>query len=355
MYLGLKEMAHEKLRYTLLTSVLLLIALVVFCLAGLASGLAYGNRQAVDAWQATSIYLNKDANQNLSASQLKLADDKYITGNKVEPIATLSGTLRTKNDGLKTSISALGTARKSFLMPKVTSGHQIDGKNQIIISADIYAKGYRIGDRVRIGTTDKTVKIVGVYAKNTYSIAPTIYTDVTTLNQLRSAPITSGDNQPVNGFVTRRSQFKTDQHGELEKLTITKFIQKLPGYQAQQLTLNTMIYFLFVMALAIIGIFMFILTLQKQALFGVLKVQGIGTKHILAAILTQSMVMAIAGIALGLLITVGLAQVMPAALPFTIDWLQMGIYSAALLVAAVLGALLSWRTIAKIDPVVAIG
>ena len=355
MYLGLKEMRHEKLRYTLLSGVLLLIALVVFMLAGLANGLSNGNRQAVDAWQARIVYLNKNANQTMSASQLKLADQKKLSGKQIAPLASLSGTLRTTNNHLKTTASAFGTSRTSFLMPKLVSGHQINGKNQVLISADLKAAGYKLGQKVRIGTTKQTVKIVGTYGKSTYMIAPTLYTDIATMNRLKGAPITSGDQQTVNGFVTKESSFKNAKHGDLEKLSIATFINKLPGYSAEQLTLNTMIYFLFAIALAIIGIFMFVLTLQKQPLFGVLKVQGIGTGHILAALLTQSIAMALIGIVLGLGITVGLAQIMPAGLPFVVNWPQFGLYSLALLAASVVGALLSWRTVAKIDPAVAIG
>lgn len=355
MYLGLKEMWHEKLRYSLLSGVLLLIALVVFMLAGLANGLSNGNRQAVDQWHATTVYLNKNANQTLSASQLTLADKKHIDGNTVAPLSNLSGTLRTSTNHLKTTASAFGTSRNSFLMPTVISGHKINGKNQLLISATLKDKGYHIGQKVRIGTTKRTVKIVGTYTSSTYSIAPTVYTDMSTLNRLKDSPITTGKQQPINAFVTKKSQFKTAHHGNLQRLSIATFIENLPGYSAEQLTLNTMIYFLFVIALAVIGIFMFVLTLQKQALFGVLKVQGIGTSHIIAALLSQSIVMALIGIGLGLAITVGLAQVMPAGLPFVINWQAFGIYSLALLGAAVVGALLSWRTVAKIDPVVAIG
>ena len=144
MYLGLKEMAHEKLRYGLLSGVLLLIALVVFMLAGLANGLSNGNRQAVDQWHAQTVYLNEDANQTLSASQLKLADQDRIKGQDVAPLASLSGTLRTASNGQKTNASAFGTTRDSFLMPKVISGHRINGKNQLLISAGLKDKGYRI-------------------------------------------------------------------------------------------------------------------------------------------------------------------------------------------------------------------
>lgn len=355
MYLGLKEMRHEKLRYGLLSGVLLLIALVVFMLAGLANGLSNGNRQAIDQWGATKVYLNKNANQTLSASQLTLADQKRLTGTDVVPLANLSGTLRTTDNRLKTTTSAFATSRDSFLMPTIVTGHRINGKDQLIISAALKDTGYHLGQTVRIGTTKHTVKIVGTYGASTYSIAPTVYTDIATLNRLKGSPVTSGQQQPINAFVTKKSQFKTNHHGALQALSIGTFIDNLPGYSAEQLTLNTMIYFLFVIALAVIGIFMFVLTLQKQALFGVLKVQGIGTRHILAALLTQSITMALIGIGLGLVITVGLAQIMPAGLPFVINGPQFAVYSVALLLAAVVGALLSLRTVAKIDPAVAIG
>lgn len=355
MYLGLKEMRHDKLRYGLLSGVLLLIALVVFMLAGLANGLANGNRQAVDQWHATNVYLNTNANQSLAASQLKLADQRRISGTDVAPLSNLAGTLRTTNNHLKTSASAFGTSRDSFLLPPLTSGHRLTGRNQLLISADLQQAGYHLGQRVHFGTTSHTVKIVGIYGHSTYSIAPTVYTDVATLNRLKGSPITSGDQQPINAFVTKKSNFKTQQHGGLERLGITTFINKLPGYSAEQTTLNTMIYFLFAIALAVIGIFMFVLTLQKQALFGVLKVQGVGTRHIVTALLTQSIVMALIGIIIGLGLTVGIAQIMPAGLPFMIDWTQFGLYGGALLLAAIAGALFSWRTVAHIDPAVAIG
>lgn len=354
MYLGLKEMWHEKLRYGLLSGVLLLIALVVFMLAGLANGLSVGNRQAVDQWRAKTVYLNKNANQSLAASQLKISDQTTVSGTHA-PLANLSGTLRTTTNKLKTSASAFGTSRDSFIMPKVIKGHRINGKDQLLISAGLLDKGYHLGQKVRIGTTTHSVKIVGTYQASTYSIAPTVYTDTSTLNRLKGSPITSGKDQPINAIVAKNSQFKSSDHDNLERLSITIFVSSLPGYSAEQLTLNTMIYFLFVMALAVIGIFMFVLTLQKSALFGVLKVQGIGTRHIIGALLSQSIAMALIGIGLGLAITIGLAQIMPAGLPFVIDWNAFGIYSAALLAAAVIGALLSWRTVANIDPAVAIG
>ena len=62
---------------------------------------------------------------------------------------------------------------------------------------------------------------------------------------------------------------------DLEKISIAKFINELPGYNAQVLTFGFMIGFLIVIAAIVIGIFIYVLTMQKINIFGVLKAQGI--------------------------------------------------------------------------------
>lgn len=51
---------------------------------------------------------------------------------------------------------------------------------------------------------------------------------------------------------------------ELEAVSINDFIENLPGYKPQNLTLNFMISFLFVISATVIGIFLYVMTLQKQ-------------------------------------------------------------------------------------------
>ena len=86
----------------------------------------------------------------------------------------------------------------------------------------------------------------------------------------------------VNGFIVRskdNAEVKTTNK-DSQVLSISDFIEKLPGYSAQNLTLDGMIYFLIVIAAFIIGIFIFVMTLQKTAMFGVLKVQGVPTSFL---------------------------------------------------------------------------
>lgn len=65
MFLALKEIKYEKLRYGLITLMIFLIAFLIYLLSSLAVGLASQNTQAIDSWDAQSIVLNKNSNVNL--------------------------------------------------------------------------------------------------------------------------------------------------------------------------------------------------------------------------------------------------------------------------------------------------
>ena len=51
MFLALKEIKYEKLRYGLITLMIFLIAYLIFMLSSLSVGLASENTQAVNSWQ----------------------------------------------------------------------------------------------------------------------------------------------------------------------------------------------------------------------------------------------------------------------------------------------------------------
>ncbi|GKT03861.1 ABC transporter permease [Furfurilactobacillus entadae] len=348
MYLGWKEMRYERLRFTLLTGVMTLIAVVVFILAGLANGLSQGNRLAVDQWNAQNVYLNETANKTLNASQIPLTATNQTDPKTVAPLSVANTVLRT-GSGKKINVAVLATKKKAFIIPSINHGRTLQHSRELLISDNLRQQGIKVGDKLRFGTNATTFTVVGDYQASTYSITPTVYTDLETFSLLTNSPTTM-----VNAVVMKNNHALTNSKG-LQKLPIAEFIQHLPGYTAEQATLNTMIYFLVAMSLAIIGIFMYILTLQKQALFGILKVEGIGTTHILASVIIQAAIISVVGVLIGLLLAGGVGVIAPTGMPFALDYTQLGIYSVLLVVAALLGACCSWRTIARINPVTAIG
>lgn len=82
MYLAIKEILHNKLRYSLVLVTVFLISFMVFFMTSLAIGLVRDNRTAADNWDSTGVVLSKYANKNLTASFItednykdKLSDD----------------------------------------------------------------------------------------------------------------------------------------------------------------------------------------------------------------------------------------------------------------------------------------
>src|SRR5699024_11801488 len=90
---------------------------------------------------------------------------------------------------------------------------------------------------------------------------------------------------------------------ELEVINIDKFVENLPGYQAQNLTLNFMITFLFVISATVIGIFLYVITLQKTNLFGVLKAQGLTNRYLAKVVLAETFILSLIETLIGLGLT----------------------------------------------------
>lgn len=358
MFLGINEMKYSKGRYILIVLVMMLIAWLVFVLSGLANGLAQGNRLAVDQWQADGVVLAEDANSSLNVSVLDESLKDQIKGAEVAPIGQISLALKKQGQASndRTNISLFGINSTDFIMPELTSGKAFTEKNQVIASEDLKESGFKIGDKIIVGNYEEPLTIVGWFEKSTFNIVPVVYTSIETWREIKY-----GDNpqmkDKVNGFIVRDSDIDSlkSPSKEATVLKIADFIQKLPGYSAQNLTLDTMIYFLIGIASFIVGIFIFVMTLQKTAMFGVLKVQGVPTSYLAKSVLIQTGFLATVGVASGLVLTFLTSLILPSSMPYTADYLKVFIYAVLLIVVALVGGVFSIRTVAKVDPLKAIG
>ncbi|EOH92777.1 hypothetical protein UAW_02816 [Enterococcus haemoperoxidus ATCC BAA-382] len=362
MFLGLEEMKYFKLRYTLVIGVIVLVAYVAFMLSGLANGLAQGVRQGVDQWDATSIILSEDANKSLNASSLVMDDLNQVEADKKEPLGQYAGALNKvgqNKDVDKINISLFGVTENSSIKPKLVEGRYFKNSGEIIIPQNLVDKGIMLGDNVKIGKLDKELKVVGITKQNSFSIVPLIYTSLNQWQELKFGKIIEGTKAPINGIVVRSTKTNdiklqdTDDH--LAKYEINAFIEKLPGYSEQNLTLNAMIYFLFVITAAIIGIFIYVMTLQKTSLFGVMKAQGISNGYIIKSIIAQTFILGVIGVLIGVVLTLLTNIVLPSAMPFELDSMNLLVYSIVLIIVAVLGGVFSIRTVTHVDPMKAIG
>ena len=356
MFLALNEIMHSKLRYALVAGVMFLIAYLVFFLTGLAYGLAQDNRTAVDKWEADSIVLSKDANSNLGMSMITKKTAEEVEGGKVAYLAQTPGVVTSKDstEEGKINVSFFGIDKNQFIMPNLVEGKAFDNDDEAV--GDISLKeeyGLAIGDTVKLSGSDKTFKLTGFTDHAKFNVSPVLYTTINAYQEIRFEKEDTSENARINAIVVRGKISNLPE--DLEQIKISKFINELPGYNAQVLTFGFMIGFLIVIAAIVIGIFIYVLTMQKINIFGVMKAQGITGGFIARSVVAQTFILSFVGILLGLLGTVGTSLVLPDAVPFQSNWLFFGVISLLMLVVAVLGALFSVRTIVKIDPLKAIG
>ena len=354
MFLAINEMKHSKLRYALVIGVVFLIAYLVFFLTGLAYGLAQENRTAVDKWQADRILLSDEANGKLNMSMLTMDDYESVKAEDKAALAQFPGIVYQKGKkNQQIDVSFFGIEADEFLAPNLVKGRMFKNTGEVVVN-DSLAKedGLQVGDQLKVAGSKQTLKIVGFTDEAMYNVAPVIYMSLADFQEIRFNQVLPKEAQKINAIVVRGQTKQVADN--LEKVKISTFINDLPGYSAQNMTFAFMIGFLIVIAAIVIGIFIYILTMQKQAIFGVMKAQGISNLFIARSVFVQTAILAFVGIVLGLALTYLSSLVLPAAVPFAIFW---GLYlavSVGMWVIAILSALFSVSTVVKIDPLQAI-
>ena len=354
MFLAINEMKHSKLRYALVIGVVFLIAYLVFFLTGLAYGLAQENRKAVDKWQADRILLSDEANGKLNMSMLTMDDYESVKAEDKAALAQFPGIVYQKGKkDQQINVSFFGIEADEFLAPNLVKGRMFKNTGEVVVNDSLTKEdGLQVGDQLKVAGSKQTLKIVGFTDEAMYNVAPVIYMSLADFQEIRFNQALPKEAMKINAIVVRGQTKQVADN--LEKVKISAFINDLPGYSAQNMTFAFMIGFLIVIAAIVIGIFIYILTMQKQAIFGVMKAQGISNFFIARSVFVQTAILAFVGIVLGLALTYLSSLVLPAAVPFAIFW---GLYlavSVGMWVIAILSAVFSVSTVVKIDPLKAI-
>lgn len=130
-----------------------------------------------------------------------------------------------------------------------------------MIDQSLKDKGFKVGDTITLSQSDEKLHIVGVSESAKYNASPVIFANDKTIEKIN--PALSSDK--TNAVVVKDSNWKDKNvDKDLEVIGIDDFVENLPGYKPQNLTMNFMITFLFVISATVIGVFLYVITLQKR-------------------------------------------------------------------------------------------
>lgn len=354
MFLAWNEIKNNKLRFTLIIGVLTLVSYLVFFLSGLANGLENMNKAAVDKWGSQGVILTKESDINLPQSSLKLDDYNGEGADEYASLAQISSIATSGNN--KSNVAIFGMNKNEFIMPNVTEGKEFDKTGEVIANDSLKNEGFELGDELSLSSTEEKLTIVGFTNNAKFSAAPVLYTGLDTVQKIRYGKAADNYHDQINAFIIRTADLSNVEVNEnLQVVDTSTFIENLPGYSEQNLTLTMMIYFLFVISALVLAIFLYVLTIQKVSIFGVMKAQGISGKYLARSVIAQTFLLSIAGVIIGFILTIITGLFLPEAVPVDFNYLDLIIYGVVLIFVSILGALFSVQTIVKVDPLKAIG
>jgi putative ABC transport system permease protein len=378
-YLATREIWRNRGRFLLVSLVIALITLLVLFIAALGEGLGNGNREYISKLDAQLLVYQSRSDLIISASRLdrsQLAAVRRVDGvEAVGALGTASANLVLPDPSKSLKVALLGVEPGQPGEPKVVQGSQLstDLAKEVIIDRNTALRsGLKVGDtltlRVTQGTKDEIydLRVVGISDGEQYSLQPSIFVPFFTWDRVRpkSEAEVNSSNPVANVIIVKLkdptavadvSARITDQVSNVETATLNQAIQALPGYSAQQSTLNTQGGFTLFIGVLVIGGFFQIQILQKVAQIGVLKAIGAGNPLVGAASIIQIMIVTVIGVAIGGLLAFLFSLTFPPTVPIVFNGTTSAIAIVALLLIGPAGGLVSIRYAVRIEPLKALG
>ena len=375
-YLALKEVLRNRGRFLLVSMVIALITLLVLFIAALGEGLANGNRQYVANLDAQLVVFLDKSDYNISASRLDTNTARTLRRvdgvSDAGPIYTSNTEIVSLEEPLKVSLLGVEAGRPG--MPALIEGREFRGgeAREAVIDRNVALRSdIKIGDLIEIRSTQGvddeffTLEVVGMVDGQSYFFAPTIFVPPATWEQIRpqsEADLNSDTPYPniIAVKLTDPSLVETmkirlvDEVSKIEVADIETTINNIPGYSAQQGTVQTQGFFTLLIGVLVIGGFFQIQILQKVPQIGVLKAIGSSNGVVGWAAVIQIVVVTAMGVGIGGLLTFLFSLGLPPTIPFVFNGVRSFAAIILLLSIGPLGGLVSIIYAVRIEPLKAL-
>ncbi|PTR30487.1 putative ABC transport system permease protein [Rhodococcus sp. OK519] len=347
MFLSLRDLRFAKGRFTVMSSALFLISLMVVMLSGLTTGLGNQSIAAVQHLGADHFAFGEPADgQSLSFGESTvteqqrdaLASTPGVDGAAVVGIAPV----RITTGNREVAASAFGVDGNSFAAPVPLD------PGTAAVDADLAKdNGWSVGSPIAIG--EQTFEIAALVDDSFYSHQPVVWIDHAAWTGLPSAGGSDGT------VIALRTQGSFDA-GTAETVSGTAItnekgaLNAIGSYTSERGSLLLMQAMLMTVSALVVGAFFTVWTIQRSQDLAVLKAVGASTKYLLKDALGQSLIVLVLGAGLGTLAAVGLGALASGFVPFTLTLSGTLVPFVALIVMGMVGATAALARIVSIDP-----
>lgn len=363
--IGFLEIRRRKLQFALIGVVVALISYLVLMINGLGVGLNEQAGRALRNFDADAIAYSDRAGLSVIRSEL--------SAETLERVRTESGARESaalgymavnyrRDDGRVKSAAVLGFDPGTIGEPPVTGGRGLMSEDANALLADrqfLKASGLRVGDSVRLSVRlqEREFTIVGELNEGAFFFQPSVYMLRSTWQEMKYG---MGDAAtPVASVVLLKGDGLAGKRGQgWEAVSKATAFANIEGVSGQQSTVQALRVFGYLIGGLVIGVFFYVLTIQKTPQIGVLKAVGATSGFIFRQLLIQALLIALGGVVVAVplawLTNEGIKQA-PDPVPIAFTTGTFVTTSVLLLAMALVGVLFSGRQVAKVDPIIALG
>lgn len=366
MRLALRELIRRPGRFVTATLILTLIAVLLMFLGGLLDGLTRSATGAVRAQDADAIVYSDTSQASFLRSRIEPATRAEIE--QLDVVAETGGLgvvqlgARVPGNGPRdlANVAVWGYELAPTGVPAPPPPGEAWADE--ILKAD----NVEIGDELLVGPARTPITVIGWVENTSYNGQSALWTDVDTWRLVLSA------NRPdavLAEGVFQALVVRGDGVAELDvvaaiestddgllALTVSDAINEIPGVTEQQTTFNQILGVTVVIALVVIALFFALLTVERSALYGMLKAIGAKSRTIFAGLVAQAVVVTmVAAVIAGMIVIVLDLMIPPGSIPIYISANRIITSILMLLFAAIVGCGFSLRRVLRVDPASALG
>ncbi|MCB0968111.1 MAG: ABC transporter permease [Ilumatobacter sp.] len=365
MKLALRELVRKPGRFVTATVILTLIAVLLMFLGGLLDGLLRLSTGAIRAQSGDAIVYSESSQSSFLRSRIEPADRAAIeSADGVDDVGGLGVVLlgaRVPGNGPR---DLANVAVWGYELPP-------DGVPEPPAPGEAYADellradGVELGQELLIGPARTPITVVGWVTDTAYNGSGGLWADLDTWRQVLSenrpdavladgvvqALVVSGPGDPAD--VVAAVDAANDG---TYALTVDDAIAAIPGVEEQSGTFNQILGVTVVIALVVIALFFALLTVERTALYGVLKAIGARSRTIFGGLVVQATaVTLVASVIAGVLVVALDLLIPPGSIPLYVSVGRIVLSVVLLLIAAVIGSAFSLRRVLRVDPASALG
>lgn len=360
-----KELRRRPGRFVAAGIILSLISIVLVLVGGILDGLYLGATGALRAQPADVLVLASGSGDTLGHSRIdRDLRSSIASAPSVEEVSTISAvslSARSDEDASRDvfGVSLVGIDRVPFADVQLST----DG---VLADERLRERGLVEGASVYLAAGRVPVTVEGFVPAAGHLGEPTLWATVEVWRDVVEAARPDqriGDGVSHGVLATGRgtpadlaADIDRATSGATETRPLDEAIEALPGVAEQREVFNQIIGVTVMVAVIVIAMFFALITLERTALYGVLKAIGMGTGRIFGGVLAQAFAVALGAALIGIGVGALLSVVVPAGdFPFVLTPGRIGSSLLFLTLAAAIGSSLTLRRILRVDPASSIG